>query len=65
MKEETLALINKIENTTNFYPNKGPLCDWCEYRNICPAWNNNADDGGMKFLRQKKLGDFGPDTMKE
>lgn len=34
----TQALIADIERQTDFPAHKGPLCDWCEYRSICPAW---------------------------
>ena len=40
LKEETLNLINEIESTTEFTPTKSPLCHWCEYKPICPAWGN-------------------------
>ena len=38
LKTEVIALIEKIESTTNFPPNVSPLCSWCEYKSICPAW---------------------------
>jgi putative RecB family exonuclease len=40
LKKETLELINKIESTKEFSPCKSPLCNWCEYKPICPAWGN-------------------------
>lgn len=39
LKKETIELIKKIESTTNFYPNPSMLCNWCEYKDICPAFN--------------------------
>ena len=33
-----VRLINKIEQTSEFPAVKTPLCDWCEYRPVCPAW---------------------------
>ncbi len=42
LKQDTLNLINEIEKTRYFPGNKSRLCDWCEYRNICSAWNNKA-----------------------
>jgi len=38
LKKETLELINKIKTTTEFPPYISKLCDWCEYKKICPAW---------------------------
>lgn len=39
LKEETIELIDKIEKakTENDFPARvSALCDWCEYRHICP-----------------------------
>lgn len=41
LKKETLELIKKIEDTTLFPYNKSILCDWCEYKEMCPAWKQN------------------------
>ena len=41
LKKETLNKIKKIESETEFSPNKGPLCSWCRYKNICPAWGGD------------------------
>ena len=37
VKQNTLGLIGKIEATTLFPTHVTPLCDWCEYKEICPA----------------------------
>ncbi len=37
LKVDTLKLIKKIEETTEFPPTKGILCDWCEYKPTCKA----------------------------
>ena len=63
LKEETLALINEIENTTSFPPNKSALCEWCEYKDICPAWNNNP--GTYKRVKQAKLDEFSKEEFIE
>lgn len=42
--EETKKLIKEIESTTEFPANKTILCDWCEYRSICPAWGNKLPE---------------------
>ena len=39
LKKEVIELIDKIESTTNFFPTKSRLCDWCEYKDMCEAWN--------------------------
>ncbi len=37
VKQKTLDLIGRIEATTNFPTQVTPLCDWCEYKEMCPA----------------------------
>ena len=39
LKKETLELIRKIELTTEFPYNKTILCNWCEYKSRCLAYN--------------------------
>ena len=36
LKENTIALIDKIETTTDFQPRASQLCFWCEYADLCP-----------------------------
>jgi len=38
LKQEIKDLIKQIESTKEFPPNKSILCDWCEYKNICPEF---------------------------
>lgn len=44
LKEDILELIKKIESTENFQPNPSKLCEWCEYKDICPFWNSKKDN---------------------
>jgi RecB family exonuclease len=37
VKQKTMDLISRIEATTNFLTQVTPLCDWCEYKEMCPA----------------------------
>lgn len=37
LREETIALIDRIRVETRYEPKTGPLCRWCEYNDICPA----------------------------
>lgn len=37
VKQNTLGLIGRIESTTSFATHVSALCDWCEYKEICPA----------------------------
>lgn len=34
------SAINRAITEENFPPRPGRLCDWCSYRDICPAWAN-------------------------
>ncbi len=38
LKAEVAALISRIKRDRDFPVNKTVLCDWCEYRDLCPAW---------------------------
>jgi len=38
LRQETIEAIQTIEAATEFEPVKSPLCDWCEYKPICPLW---------------------------
>lgn len=38
LKKEIISIINKIEYEKEFPYTKSKLCDWCEYKPICPAW---------------------------
>lgn len=35
LKNDTIKLIEQIEQTKEFPPNFSPLCNWCEYRKRC------------------------------
>jgi putative RecB family exonuclease len=37
VKKNTLSLIRRIEATASFPVQVTPLCNWCEYKEICPA----------------------------
>jgi len=37
VKQKTLDLISRIEVTTSYPTQVTPLCDWCEYKEMCPA----------------------------
>lgn len=37
LREETVALIDRIEAERNFDPRPGTLCTWCEHNDVCPA----------------------------
>ena len=40
LKVETINTIKRIELEKEFPHNKSRLCSWCEYKSLCPAWQN-------------------------
>jgi len=56
LKKETLKLIKKIESTTTFETNPSFLCDWCEYKSICPQWSH------LYKLREKPENEYLKDS---
>lgn len=54
LKKEILELIDKIESTKEFPPNKSALCNWCEYNSMCPLFKKqkipNTQDSKQKQL---------------
>jgi len=41
LKQEVINLIKEIEETKEFPAKVSPLCNWCEYKNICPTFKNS------------------------
>ncbi len=55
------ALISAIKHDHAFEPRQSPLCDWCEYRDLCPVFADavrvaalppaeRSKDGGVKLV---------------
>lgn len=40
------AAIERAIERDDFPPRPGPLCDWCAFKAICPAWADGADPLG-------------------
>lgn len=43
VKEKTISAIKEIISAKEFPPKKSRLCDWCEFKDICPAWGNSLE----------------------
>ncbi|RMF54595.1 PD-(D/E)XK nuclease family protein [Candidatus Woesearchaeota archaeon] len=63
LKSEIISLIKQIENNTDFPPSVSRLCDWCEFRPICPQFkhlfelekkepNEFLSDSGVKLVNE-------------
>lgn len=58
LKQETKNLIKDIQNTKTFLPNKSILCEWCEYKSICPEWKIEIDTKISEKILSKKTNPF-------
>jgi len=63
LKREVIEFIKRIESEERFEPRVSKLCDWCEYRSICPKWahlykleqkeaNEYLKDPGVKLVNK-------------
>ena len=57
LKKEILSIINQIKSEKQFLHNKSKLCDWCEYRPICPAWQKEIKqyEEGNAFYPEEEI----------
>ncbi len=58
LRHETMALIDRIEAERQFEPEKNRLCDWCEFRDMCPAWGHTPPT--REEIEAKRAGDTTP-----
>ncbi|MBI4377430.1 MAG: PD-(D/E)XK nuclease family protein [Elusimicrobia bacterium] len=47
LKSQMRALIAAIKAERVFEPRQSPLCDWCEYRDLCPLWSHAEQLKGL------------------
>ena len=40
LRKETIELIKRIEKEEKFSPKVSKLCDWCQFRPVCPKWKH-------------------------
>jgi len=38
LRADAAALVARIKHDHSFEPRQGPLCDWCEYKDMCPLF---------------------------
>ena len=43
LRADTLGRIEQIEAETDWTATKNKLCNWCEYRDACPAWGASPE----------------------
>ncbi len=54
LEGEIAALIRTIKQDHEFAPHKTALCDWCEYRDLCPLFAHGEKVASMSFEALKK-----------
>jgi RecB family exonuclease len=47
LRNDITGLIDEIESSKEFKPRKSELCDWCEFRSLCPEWGHIAKTESM------------------
>jgi putative RecB family exonuclease len=55
LRHETIEAIKRIESAREFKTRTSKLCDWCEFRTMCPEWGHVAKTEVMplnKFLNE-------------
>ena len=63
LENETIDLIKEVENCINYEPSESNLCNWCEYKGICPLFvheeklsqldeNEYLNDDGVKLVNE-------------
>ena len=40
----TAAVIDRIRDEREWLPKPGPLCDWCEYKQLCPVFREEEEE---------------------
>lgn len=43
VKRQAIETIDRIRDETQYAPTRNKLCDWCEYKTICPAWGGGPE----------------------
>lgn len=54
LEKELAALIARIKAERDFAPRKSALCDWCEYRDLCPLWAHAERLAGLPAEERRK-----------
>ncbi|MBN2052484.1 PD-(D/E)XK nuclease family protein [Candidatus Woesearchaeota archaeon] len=52
LKKEVINAIKQIESTKDFQPNESALCNWCDFRSLCPKFSHLVE------LEDKKPEEF-------
>ena len=44
LRTKTAASIDRIRDERDWLPDPGPLCDWCEFKEICPVFRKQETE---------------------
>ncbi|OIO41552.1 hypothetical protein AUJ62_02665 [Candidatus Pacearchaeota archaeon CG1_02_32_21] len=56
LKKSILSLIKEIEEEKEFAPTVSTLCNWCEFKSICPMWKHQSSIETLpenKYLKEE------------
>jgi putative RecB family exonuclease len=56
LKNDTIQLIDTIENDERYEARPGYLCDWCEYQSCCPQWSH------LHLIKEKPANEYLKDS---
>jgi len=42
LRTSTIGVIDRVRQEERFEAKKNPLCNWCEFKGVCPAWHPDA-----------------------
>jgi putative RecB family exonuclease len=54
LRSDTIAVIDRIGQETEYKPKKNNLCNWCEYQQICPLFNEGAEERRLEQLAEHR-----------
>jgi putative RecB family exonuclease len=54
LKSDLAHLIERIKRDHEFEPKRSALCDWCEYRDLCPLFSHGEKVGQMTLTELKR-----------
>jgi hypothetical protein len=46
VSEDTMSVVDRIRDETEFKPKPSALCDWCEYNDRCPSYPKQRPGDG-------------------
>ena len=47
LRAATAATIDRIRDESDWSPRPGPLCDWCDYKEICPVFRKEEEEAAQ------------------